>query len=319
MATKTTKTTTATKETTKATKKPSSNPRKMGQKYMEGLVKKAESKKEEKPLAPIAPVEEKPVAAPATKVVDGNDKKQVVQMLLRELKAGREKLADITTKSAKELVTRVDYSLKKMKEDKVVDLQTLKELVAEVSSVVAPPAEATQSVTKKGAKPAASKEATKEAPKEEPKTEKKKGLVKKAETLPKEVELASQFPETLTIESIGEMKLLTADAVSTMEGLHKLAGDGANIVFAFYWTKRHLSQFNYDPYGINPKPFKSFPDDLDIAQLVHVSDEGRVAYVVSAYSEQVYVIKPEDLAFDTEHGLRFSAGIEYGIYEVVEA
>lgn len=118
--------------------------------------------------------------------------------------------------------------------------------------------------------------------------------------------LAKKFPETLEID--GD-KYTIDHEVSKVEDL----ADG-EFEFAFYWTKRHLKQFPYfnDWLG-HPKSFK---DDLDTAQLIYVSDDGKVAYCVSDATEGIYTILAEDM--EESDGLRFSAGIEFQIYRKEE-
>lgn len=139
----------------------------------------------------------------------------------------------------------------------------------------------------------------------------KKGAVTALEDTnnPKAVQLAKQFPETITVD--GE-KYEVAHDVKTIADL---ASEDDEFEFAFYWTKRHLRQFPYfnDWLG-HPK---SFPDDLDTCQLIYVSDDSKVAYAVSDTTEAVYSIFPNDL--EEVDGLRIAAGIEFQIYRKVKS
>lgn len=133
--------------------------------------------------------------------------------------------------------------------------------------------------------------------------------------------LAENFPKEFTAEGIGKLRVLT-DEVKTLKDVYDLVTAGKSIFFAMYWTKRHLAQFQYDIYGVNAKADMTklakngFPNDLDLAQLMFVSEEHKVAYVVSAYSEVIYSILPTNLEFTD--GMRFTNGIEYNIYEIIE-
>jgi len=132
----------------------------------------------------------------------------------------------------------------------------------------------------------------------------------------KETPLADNFPSEF--ESVaGKLKIII-DEVQTIKDIDKLIQDGRDLVFAFYWTKRHLKQFDYDQIQINNTntPYKEFEQDLDITKPVYISEEGKVVYTVSLYSEIQYTLLSEDIVFD--EGMRFNNGIEFNIYEVVE-
>lgn len=154
------------------------------------------------------------------------------------------------------------------------------------------------------------------APAEKP-VEKKKASLVKSKTPPasdKAVVLAEQFPAEFTAEGVGKLK--SNMEIKTMKDLFDAVQAGKSLVFGMYWSARHLKQFPYDTYAINSKKFKEFPNDLDLSQLVYVSEEHKVAYAVSAYSEVVYSILPNDL--EIQDGMRYTNGIEYNIYEVIE-
>ena len=173
----------------------------------------------------------------------------------------------------------------------------------------------------------------KKAPKEEvvaeievPKKETKKKLTKKTtkKVAPKKVEepkvkalkaidsekmlqLAEMFPESFEVDGVTYDR---AKDINSMEDLFNALQNGEVIVFAYYWTKRHLRQFPYfNDYLGRPKEFKH---DLDLATTLHVSEELKVSYQVSAYTEAVYTILPGD--FEEEDGLRTAGGIEFQIY-----
>ena len=99
-----------------------------------------------------------------------------------------------------------------------------------------------------------------------------------------------------------------------MEDLAEAFNDDETIVFAFFWSARQLKQYDYFN-GIVEVP-KSFPQDLDLATCVYVSDEGVISYAVSLYTEANYFITPD--CFEEVDGLRFCRGMEYQIYRLVE-
>lgn len=122
------------------------------------------------------------------------------------------------------------------------------------------------------------------------------------------VEMAELFPDTIEIE--GETYALAKD-LKTMQDVHRAFNNDEDIVFAFYWTKRHLRQFSY-AMGKLPHP-KEFKYNLDLASLIYVSDEFKAAYVVSMYTEAAYDLIANEILED-EDGFRYCNNIEYQIY-----
>lgn len=138
----------------------------------------------------------------------------------------------------------------------------------------------------------------------------KKDGVTATETSKKSVQLASMFPKTL---EVGDSKYELAEDIKTLEDLYSALGKDEEIVFAYYWTKRHLKQFPY--FGGWLGQPKSFDNDLDLATAIYVSDEKKVSYQVSMYTEAIYTILPTDL--EEVDGIRMAGGIEYQIYRAV--
>lgn len=247
------------------------------------------------------------------------------------------------------LYERIVYTGKMSKEDdSKVTRKDLVDLVNEVVNVLGdkfveptPKAEETPKAEPKaensvklkgGKKKAESKEEPAETPTEEPteepkvdekkskkslgknkKEQSKEGVtVLKEEKNPKAVLLAKMFPQTL---EVGETKYELAPDIKTMDDLHTALSseDSKEIVFAFYWTKRHLRQFPY--FGELLGQPTSFDNDLDIATALYVSDEKKVAYALSAYTEAFYTIMPQSLV--EEDGIRFCDGIEFQVYRAI--
>ena len=126
----------------------------------------------------------------------------------------------------------------------------------------------------------------------------------------KAVQLAKAFPKTL---EVGDSKYELAEDIKSLDDLYNALNKDEEIVFAYYWTKRHLKQFPY--FGGWLGQPKSFDNDLDLATAIYVSDEKKVSYQVSMYTEAVYTILPTD--FEVEDGVRVAGGIEYQIYRAV--
>lgn len=126
----------------------------------------------------------------------------------------------------------------------------------------------------------------------------------------KTVQMAKAFPKTLTV---GDTTYELAEDIKTLDDLYEALNKDEEIAFAYYWTKRHLKQFTY--FGGWLGQPKSFDNDLDLATAIYVSDEKKVSYQVSMYTEAIYTILPTD--FDEEDGVRVAGGIEYQIYRAV--
>ena len=125
------------------------------------------------------------------------------------------------------------------------------------------------------------------------------------------MQLAEAFPTKI---KVGDDIYELAEDIKTMEDLFKALNADEDIVFAYYWTKRHLKQFDYFSRWLGQP--KSFDNDLDLATCIYVSDEQKVSYQVSMYTEAVYTILPEDLE-ETE-GVRVAGGIEFQIYRMAK-
>lgn len=126
----------------------------------------------------------------------------------------------------------------------------------------------------------------------------------------KTVQMAKAFPKTL---EVGDTKYELASDIKTMDDLYNALNNDEEIVFAYYWTKRHLKQFDY--FGGWLGQPKSFDNDLDMATAIYVSDEKKVSYQVSMYTEAIYTILPTD--FEETDGIRVAGGIEFQIYRAV--
>lgn len=252
---------------------------------------------------------------------------------------GKASKEDDSKVSRKDLVDLVKEVMKALGESLVVPA-IAEETPVEVSEPAEPKAENSVKKLSKGKKAVEEKvEApsetptpeTVETPVEEPKKAEKvdkkksanKSLGKKKEE-PKEgvtvlentsksektVQMAKLFPQTL---EVGETKFELAPDIKTMEDLYKAYENDEEIMFAYYWTKRHLRQFPYFN-GWLGQP-KSFDNDLDLATAIYVSDEKKVSYQVSRYTEAVYTILPEDL--EVEDDIRVAGGIEFQVYRAV--
>lgn len=153
--------------------------------------------------------------------------------------------------------------------------------------------------------------------KPEASTKKKNGATPKNKPTENKKEV-SLFPEILEINNLGKLKLRTdLNSISEIgEAINN--NDSLSLVFATYWNKKDLKKFNYDPLGILSKeeyPLE-FEKDFDIMQPLHISDSGKVIYAVSVYTDVLNSFLDSD--FEQLDGQRFSNGVEFQVYEVVE-
>lgn len=197
---------------------------------------------------------------------------------------------------------------------------------------VAPKAEnSVKKLSKKSKTSSKTSQKATETPTEEPKTEEpvaeekvdapkksaKKSLGKKKETPKDGVAESSEektaqnntmFPETLDVEG-EEFKL--AHEITSMDDLYKALENGERVLFAFYWTKKLLKQYPY--FNNMLGKVTSFKDDLDLANTIYVSEERKVAYHISIYTEGCYNSLPED--YEEVDGIRYAGTTEFQIYK----
>ena len=246
------------------------------------------------------------------------------------------------------LKSRVDYTMKSLdKDEKSVaksDLFDLvKELVAFFSATpTLAPVENSPKPALKGKKKAKAEEAEEadeaededdeaEEVEEKPKKQKKsakskkpeKSKVETAEDFKKGSIMAKMFPAELQTEELGHL-VACYDKYTTMDEVREALEQGKTLIFATFWTKRHIKQFGYSMMFNVPVP-KEFPFDLDLLQALYVCDNIDRLYALSSYTEAMFEFLEEDLArVDVEsndgntYSMRYSAGLEFEIYEVVE-
>lgn len=242
------------------------------------------------------------------------------------------------SKASKDLAGRIMYASKKYKEDeKSVTKKDLLDLVKETMTVlgskfilsteskVVPLVEnSVKPSGKKLSKKSKETEETEEPVEEEAPKKTTKKTPKKKESAVKVANedeentpatlLAETFKEEIMLSDDGESKYQIAHDIDSIEKLVEAFNNEETIVFAMYWSKRHLKQFPY--FNGEFEAPKEFPMDLDVASCIYVSDDNVVAYAVSLYTEGCYMFKPQD--FEEYEGIRFSGSIEYQIYRLVE-
>ena len=252
------------------------------------------------------------------------------------------------------LLSRIVYTLKGVdKNEAEVAKSDLYDLAKDIMSVIAP---APQPVAvenspkpklgkKKVAEPVAETadeteeeeteaETEEVAPAPEKKTKKVASKKEKAEPAKviategltkKDLPMARIFPKEIDHESLGKL-VACPDKYHSIQEVREAIEADKNLIFACYWTKRHIKEFAYAQSYEVPVPKGGFPHDLDTLQALYVCEGIDRIYALSTYTEAMFRFMEEDLVpteCEANDGskfmMRYSAGLEFEIYEVVEA
>ena len=186
--------------------------------------------------------------------------------------------------------------------------------VKEVETETEEEAEAPAKEEKKAPKSKVKKPAKKEAPA----VESTEGLTKK------DLPMAKIFPKEIDHESLGKL-VACPDKYHTVAEVREALDNGVSLIFACYWTKRHIKECAYSLAYEVPVPKNGFPHDLDTLQALYVCEGIDRIYALSTYTEAMFRFIEDDLVpteCETNEGdkfmMRYSAGLEFEIYEVVE-
>jgi hypothetical protein len=251
------------------------------------------------------------------------------------------------------LSDRISYTLKGVDDNKEVTKTDLYELAKDIMAVLAPtpalaPVENSPKPKlgkKKVSEPVEDEETeadeeVEETEEETPapvKKDKKKALSKKKEATPaveatdgltkKDLPMAKIFPKEINHPSLGKL-VACPDKYHTFEEIRKALEseeEDKTLVFACYWTKRHIKEFSYGQTYEVPVPKEGFPLDLDTLQALYVCSGVDRIYALSTYTEAMFRFIAEDLVpteCEANDGskfmMRYSAGLEFEIYEAVE-
>lgn len=241
----------------------------------------------------------------------------------------RESVKAITEEN---LASRIQYTLKGVEKNEAeVSKSDLYDLAKEIMGFIAP---APQPVAmenspkpklgkKKSAEPVEEAETEVEADEEEteeeaPAVETTDGLTKK------DLPMARIFPKEIDHESLGKL-VACPDKYHTVKEIREAIDSDKNLIFACYWTKRHIKEFAYGQTYEVPVPKGGFPYDLDTLQALYVCEGIDRIYALSTYTEAMFRFMEEDLVpteCEANDGskfmMRYSAGLEFEIYEVVD-
>lgn len=261
-------------------------------------------------------------------------KKGLIDYIRSQMKAVKEE----------NLKTRMTYALDKAKKDEgSVKKSDLYDLAKEIMAVLTPntpvPAMENSPKPKLGKKKSEAPKEEKAEEKSEEKTEKadkskksapknkvKKPAVETTDGLTtKDLPLARIFPKEIDHEALGKL-VACPDKYHTIEEVREALAEDKNLIFACYWTKRHLKEFSYGATHNVPVPKGGFPYDLDTLQALYVCEGVERIYALSTYTEAMFNFEEEDLVpteCEANDGskfmMRYSSGLEFEIYEVVEA
>lgn len=251
-----------------------------------------------------------------------------------------EALTGIPTNTAikkdENFMSRLSYTLAQaQKSIKKVTVSDLAALVTEAQGILMPaPAVAASK------KPASVKKTTPEPDEEEEdsetedeKPEKKttgKKTLKAVKTVPQKTKAskllptASMFPDEITFDADDGKKTLKCvhGKYHTIEQIRKALEEDKTLYIAAYWTKRHIKEYDYNTTFSVSAP-KSFPDDLDILNIVVACDTIDRVFAMSTYTEGLYrfegadfePVDDEDPATGDKYTVRVSNGMEFEVYE----
>lgn len=138
---------------------------------------------------------------------------------------------------------------------------------------------------------------------------------------------ATIFPATITTQIDGEDVVLTKAKSSEFTTIQDIVEamdsktDPKIIVFACYWTKRHIKEFNYALTFSVASP-KSFKDDLDLCIAAWECPTIKRLFAMSLETEAVYYFEEGSLTpiedsnpYNGEkYQIRVSNGMEFEIY-----
>lgn len=250
-----------------------------------------------------------------TKVTMKDSKKTIGEFLASTIKA--------VQKKDKNLFDRMKYtSTAYSKDENSVTKSDLFELAEEVMNLFATPVAAEE--IKPKSETALKKSGTAKSNKAEEKTADEKKADKKSDKKTEKKsdpkaslnveEYVTEFPET--IERNGEV-YERADDIKSLKAMYKEIEKGTDFVMANFYSKRMLIQKPYGG-GLIPAPKDGFEDDLDIADVLYVADDGSVAYSISQETHCLYMYLANELTRYDEYGARFSNCMEYELYRVVK-
>ena len=258
----------------------------------------------------------------------------------------------VNTVKEENLLSRIAYTLKGVEKNEAdVPKSDLYDLAKEIMSLVAPAPQLvavenspkpklgkkktvaettaeteeveTEAETEEVA-PAPEKKTTKKVASKKEKAEPAKVVATEGLTK-KDLPMARIFPKEIDHESLGKL-VACPDKYHTIQEIREAIEADKNLIFACYWTKRHIKEFSYAQSYEVPVPKGGFPHDLDTLQALYVCEGIDRIYALSTYTEAMFRFIEDDLVpteCEANDGskfmMRYSAGLEFEIYEAVEA
>ena len=137
------------------------------------------------------------------------------------------------------------------------------------------------------------------------------------------------FPEEVEFETDDGTHTLVRvhEKYHTMQEVRDAINEGKTLFIAAYWTKLHIKKYGYaDQFYLMGDAPKSFPDDLDILNIVVACDTMDRVFAMSTYTEAMYrfdkpdfePVKDKDPSDGSEFTVRVSNGMEFEVYEIAE-
>lgn len=244
--------------------------------------------------------------------------------LVNNLKA----LAPQVAKVDADLALRIDKALKNKKTTGEELEKLLNEAIA-LGNAPAPAAPVVENEVKPAEKSEKKKAALKPAEKKkvekpEPKKEDSSSVKSLKTTGDTVAPMAILFPDSIETEVDGgkvKFRKAKADEFNTIKDIVDAMTSGKSVVFACYWTQRHIKEFNYGNSFRVPQP-KSFKDNLDLAQACVESLKLKRLWAMSVYTDGMYFFDETELEpiedvnpyTGDKYLVRVSNGMEYEIY-----
>lgn len=138
---------------------------------------------------------------------------------------------------------------------------------------------------------------------------------------------ATRFPDEITTmidEEKVTLRKAEDDEFTSIEEILEAIENDTIIVFACYWSPRHIKQQHYAAsFDVFDKLVpKRFENDLDLVQAVTVATQNRKILGMSVYTEAFYAIFEEELTAiedvnpynGEKYTVRLTAGTEFAIY-----
>ena len=136
-------------------------------------------------------------------------------------------------------------------------------------------------------------------------------------------EMAEMFPDIISVKDLGDLRRATD--IRNFEDLKARILGGETVFLATVWTERQIKQFDYNSmYRV--KGVKSFPNDIDVLQVMVVCESIDRVWCMSNYTEGMTFFEAEDFPYlkdknskGEEFEIRVCKGMEFEVYVPVDS